>query len=84
MKIALGSDHAGFELKAHLIDRLQGQGHEIVDLGTDSTESVDYPEFCAAVARTVVAGDADPVGPNVPSPVTLRVVPTVPVRGPRI
>ncbi len=59
MRIALGSDHAGFELKAHLIGHLQAQGHETVDLGTDSTESVDYPRFCAAVARTVVAGDAD-------------------------
>ena len=59
MRIALGSDHAGFELKAHLIAHLQAQGHETVDLGTDSTESVDYPEFCAAVARAVVAGDAD-------------------------
>lgn len=59
MRIALGSDHAGFELKAHLIDHLRARGHDTVDLGTDSTESVDYPEFCAAVARSVVAGDAD-------------------------
>lgn len=59
MRIALGSDHAGFELKSHLIARLSDQGHEVLDLGTDSTESVDYPEFCAGVGRAVVAGDAD-------------------------
>lgn len=59
MRIALGSDHAGFELKAHLTEYLAGRGYEIVDLGTDSTESVDYPEFCANVGRAVVAGDAD-------------------------
>ncbi len=59
MKIALGSDHAGFELKAILIDHLAADGHEIVDLGTDSTESVDYPSYCAAVGRHVANGDAD-------------------------
>ncbi len=59
MRIALGSDHAGFDLKAHLVDRLSGQGHTILDLGTDSTESVDYPEFCAAVGRAVAGGEAD-------------------------
>ena len=59
MRIALGSDHAGYELKTHLSNRLREQGHQILDLGTDSTESVDYPEFCAAVGRAVVAGDAD-------------------------
>lgn len=59
MRIALGSDHAGFDLKAHLLERLQEQGHDVVDLGTDSTESVDYPEYCAAVGRAVTAGDAD-------------------------
>lgn len=59
MLIALGSDHAGFELKALLIEYLSGQGHKTVDLGTDSTESVDYPSYCAAVGRAVVAGDAD-------------------------
>ncbi len=59
MRIALGSDHAGYNLKSHLARRLADQGHEIIDLGTDSTESVDYPEFCAAVGRAVVRGDAD-------------------------
>ena len=56
MRISVGSDHAGYELKAHLIAFLTEAGHEITDHGTDSTESVDYPEFCAVVAEAVVAG----------------------------
>ena len=59
MRVAIGSDHAGYELKSHLIDFLTEQGYTITDLGTDSTESVDYPEFCAAVARAVAAGEAE-------------------------
>jgi ribose 5-phosphate isomerase B len=58
-RIAFGSDHAGFELKQHLIARLGAQGHEILDNGTDSAESVDYPAFCAAAARKVRDGVAD-------------------------
>jgi ribose 5-phosphate isomerase B len=57
--IAFGSDHAGFELKQHLVERLRGAGYDIIDHGTNSTDSVDYPAFCAAAARSVVAGDAD-------------------------
>lgn len=59
MRIAVGSDHAGFELKESLAGHLRDLGHEVVDCGTDSTERVDYPDFGAAVARTVVGGDAD-------------------------
>jgi len=59
MKIAIGSDHAGFALKAIISEHLSKGGHEVVDLGTDSDESVDYPYFCAAVARAVVAGKAE-------------------------
>lgn len=58
-RVALGSDHAGFELKSHLIDFLDAQGYTTIDLGTDSTESVDYPAYCAAVGRAVVDGEAD-------------------------
>ncbi len=58
-RIAIGSDHAGYDLKAHLIAFLTVLGHEVDDRGTHSTESVDYPEICADVGRTVVAGDAD-------------------------
>jgi len=59
MRIALGSDHAGFPLKEDLKGFLTAEGHECVDFGTDSTEPVDYPAFCAAAARAVAAGDAD-------------------------
>lgn len=59
MRISIGSDHAGFDLKQHLIAFLGSLGHTVNDHGTDSAESVDYPEFCAAVARATVAGDAD-------------------------
>ncbi len=58
-KIAIGADHAGFELKQHLIKYLSSQGLQVVDYGTDSTESVDYPEICANVARTVRDGEAE-------------------------
>jgi len=59
VKIAIASDHAGFALKSLLIKHLKEGGHEIVDLGTDSEASVDYPPFCAAAARAVVRGEAD-------------------------
>jgi ribose 5-phosphate isomerase B len=58
-RIAIGSDHAGYELKQHLIGVLAAEGHDVTDLGTHSTESVDYPQFCAAVGRTVRNADAD-------------------------
>ena len=57
--IAVSSDHAGFELKQHLAGRLRDAGHEVVDFGTDSTDPVDYPPFCAAVGRAVRDGDAE-------------------------
>ena len=59
MRIAIGADHAGYALKCHLVDTLVRLGHDVLDLGTDSTDSVDYPPFCADVARAVVRGDAD-------------------------
>jgi ribose 5-phosphate isomerase B len=59
MRVAIGSDHAGFRLKAVVAKHLVGAGHQVDDLGTDSAEPVDYPPFCAAVGRTVVRGDAD-------------------------
>jgi ribose 5-phosphate isomerase B len=57
--IAIGSDHAGFELKQHLVAMLLAQGYEVDDQGTDSTEPVDYPDICAGVGRTVRDGRAD-------------------------
>ena len=59
MRIALGADHAGFPLKQDLSGFLQGSGHDVLDVGTDSTEPVDYPSFCASAARAVAAGEAD-------------------------
>jgi ribose 5-phosphate isomerase B len=53
MRIAIGADHAGFPLKEDLKGFLETEGHQVIDLGTDSTEPVDYPAFCAAVARAV-------------------------------
>ena len=58
MRIAIGSDHAGFKLKAVVAEHLVEAGHEVDDLGTDSEEPVDYPSFCAAVGRAVARGDA--------------------------
>lgn len=59
MKIAVASDHAGFALKQQVAEHLRGLDHEIVDLGTNSEESVDYPPFCAAAARAAVNGDVE-------------------------
>ena len=59
MKIALGSDHAGYALKSAVGHRLKDLGHEVIDLGTDSEEPADYPGFCAAVGREVASGRAD-------------------------
>ena len=59
MRVAIGADHAGFELKEHLREFIAAAGHSVIDLGTDSKESVDYPDFAAAVGRAVLAGDAD-------------------------
>ena len=61
MKIIIGSDHAGFELKTSLVKRLKAAGYEIEDVGTHSTESVDYPDFAAAVGRRV-ADQSDDLG----------------------
>jgi ribose 5-phosphate isomerase B len=59
MRIAIGADHAGFPLKQELAGYLREQGHDVLDVGTDSTATVDYPPFCAAAARAVIAGEAD-------------------------
>jgi len=59
MRIAIGSDHAGYHLKEHLKARLEAAGHEVVDVGTRSPESVDYPRFAQEVSDLVAAGDAE-------------------------
>ncbi len=60
MRIAVGSDHAGFDLKRAMADHLTEAGHHIVDLGTDSSSvSVDYPVYGLAVAKAVASGEAE-------------------------
>jgi ribose 5-phosphate isomerase B len=59
MRIALGADHAGFELKERLKAYLREKGHETLDLGTGSTESVDYPDFAFAVGTAVAERRAE-------------------------
>ena len=59
MKIVVGSDHAAYELKEAIKEKLTAEGHEVIDVGCDSTESVDYPKYGHAVGRTVASGEAD-------------------------
>ena len=59
MKIAIASDHAGYTYKEALKEHLTAAGHEVVDFGTDSTESVDYPVFCRAAAEAVAGGGCE-------------------------
>jgi len=59
MRIALASDHAGFALKDELAAWLRDSGHVVIDLGTNSTESVDYPGYGARLARAVASGQAE-------------------------
>ncbi len=59
MRIAIGSDHAGFPLKQHLAQVLKEWGHDVDDLGTHSEDPVDYPVYCAAVGRAVAGGEAE-------------------------
>jgi ribose 5-phosphate isomerase B len=58
MKIAIGSDHRGFQHKAEIIADLQAAGHELIDMGCFDTQSADYPDPAFAVGRAVAAGDA--------------------------
>ncbi len=59
LRVAVGADHGGFELKASLLDHLRASGHAVVDCGTHSTEAVDYPRFALEVARLVASGQVD-------------------------
>ncbi len=59
MKASLGCDHAGYELKEFLKAELLSLGHEVVDHGTYSTDTVDYPDFCGPAAKAVASGSAD-------------------------
>ena len=59
MRIAIGSDHAGYPLKTHLAETVRSLGHDVVDLGTDSEDPVDYPPICAAVGHAVAKREVE-------------------------
>ena len=59
MRIAVGADHAGYPLKVEVIRFLEEQGHEVIDLGTHSTDPVDYPVYAKQVGQAVQLGKAD-------------------------
>jgi RpiB/LacA/LacB family sugar-phosphate isomerase len=59
MRLVLGSDHAGYELKQELLGFLRALGHEVLDVGTCSTAAVDYPDYSEAVSRAVLDGRAE-------------------------
>ena len=59
MKISIGSDHAGFQYKQAFIDFLRSEGHEVIDCGTHSAESTDYPLWCIPAAEKVAKGEAE-------------------------
>ncbi len=59
MKISIGADHGGFELKEHIKRYLTEKGHEVVDVGTYSTASCDYPDFGYAAAKKLSDGEVD-------------------------
>lgn len=59
MKIAIASDHAGFRLKGQIIAIMEADGHEILDLGTNSENPVDYPDFAIKIAKAIISGEAE-------------------------
>src|SRR5437588_11247223 len=59
MRITIGSDHAGFELKQVLSEHLKQNGHQVVDVGTHTTQAVDYPDYAEALALSVLRGDSE-------------------------
>src|SRR3954471_16826607 len=59
MLVVVGSDHAGYDLKQFVSKDLQAQGHQVIDVGTDSTAAVDYPDFAAKVGHAVLGHQAE-------------------------
>lgn len=59
MKLGIASDHAGFDLKETLKEYLIGQGHEVIDFGTESKDSVDYPDYAKKLTKSVVEGESE-------------------------
>jgi ribose 5-phosphate isomerase B len=59
MRIAIATDHAGFPLKSFVIETVREQGHEAIDLGTDSVQPVDYPDYAEKIGKAIRDGQAD-------------------------
>jgi ribose 5-phosphate isomerase B len=59
MRVVLGSDHAGFEMKQNILAHVRAMGHEVIDVGTDSTAPVDYPDYAEAVGMAIMKKEAD-------------------------
>ena len=59
MKIAVATDHAGFPIRDIVLEAVRDAGHEIIDLGTHSTEAVDYPDYAEKIGRAIQSGEAD-------------------------
>lgn len=59
MKISIANDHRGIDLKQRIVEFLQGNGHEVSNMGTDTTDSVDYPDYAAKVCEQVASGEID-------------------------
>ncbi len=59
MRIAVANDHAGLPIKAAVVDELQQLGHEVLDLGTNAGQSVDFPDYAGSLARTLQQGEAE-------------------------
>lgn len=59
MKLAVGSDHRGYHVKRRIVNFLREHKHEVIDVGTNSEESVDYPDFALTVARMIVGGEVE-------------------------
>ena len=59
MKIAVATDHAGFPLKAAVLDTVRAAGHEVLDLGTNSTDPVDYPDYAEKLGRAIQSGQVE-------------------------
>lgn len=59
MKIAIGSDHAGYELKARLLNQIRGLGHEVIDFGSYNPDPVDFPDIAKLVCKSILSGESD-------------------------
>jgi len=81
MRVVLGSDHAGFEMKQQILEYVRELGHEVVDVGTHDTSSVDYPDFAEAVGEAIIKNRADRgvllCGSGIGSVITVNKIPGI-------